>query len=104
MLNLTATLGKLDVEKLEAGKLAIEYPIGIFFYSTFFTSVWVWLYALSGVLLKVLYSVKLGMGLSSRIFEVETAPLRSLGMVSNLIITFLFAFGALLKLLLWTID
>ncbi|MFQ6029940.1 MAG: hypothetical protein ACE5Q6_20900 [Dehalococcoidia bacterium] len=48
--------------------------LGIFFYSTFVTSVWLWLYALSTFVVKL--------GWLKSILDIKDKPLRSLGIVS----------------------
>ena len=66
------------------------FPLGIFFYSTFFTSVWVWLYAVSGTGIRLLG--RLGVGISSlkKLLDIEEKPIRSLGFVSMLLVTVVF--------------
>lgn len=77
-------LGRLSYKGL------LRPPILIFFSSTFFTSVWVWLYALSGSV------VKLGkyLGISVRglkaVLDIENKPLRSMGCVAMLLVTIVY--------------
>ena len=65
-------------------------PIGIFFYSTFFTSIWIYLYILSAfishLVTKMISKVRLTMGL----LDIDDKPIRSLGYVSIVMITFIF--------------
>lgn len=68
-------------------------PLGIFIYSTFFTSVWLWLYGLSGFLLKT--SQRMGRAFDGlkNILDFENKPLPSLGLVSNFITLFFYIVG-----------
>jgi hypothetical protein len=65
-------------------------PWGIFFYSTFFTSVWVWLYAVAGGLLRLASYLGLVLRGLRGILDIQNKPLRSIGMVSNLLITLVY--------------
>jgi hypothetical protein len=60
----------------------------------FFTSVWLWLYAGSGLFIRLLQETKHGAQLVPRYFDVEKKPLQSIGIV-----------GATLAVLgLWTVE
>jgi len=61
--------------------------LGIFIYSTFFTSVWVWLYALSGFLVKGIATSRKGLHFLQRHLNLEEHPLRSMGFVLMLLVT-----------------
>ena len=61
--------------------------LGIFIYSTFFTSVWLWLYALSGFLVKAIARSRKGLHFLQRHLNVEEHPLRSMGFVLMLLVT-----------------
>ena len=67
--------------------------IGVFFYSTFFTSVWVWGYALSGCAVKL--GVYLGAwgGRLKKVLDLEKHPLKSMALVANVLITLAFLAG-----------
>lgn len=62
---------------------------GIWFYSTFFTSVWVWLFYLSSLFAKLFRFI-------GKYFDIDRKPLRSLGFICTLIITLLFMVWPLL--------
>ncbi len=64
--------------------------IGIFLWSTFLTSAWIWLYVLGGLTVKTLAFVRVGLDHFKRTFDIEHKPLRSIGMVCNLGITLAF--------------
>jgi hypothetical protein len=65
-------------------------PPGLWFYSTFVTSVWVWLYALGGLLLRGARRLDGVMGVFRRVIDVEAKPIRSIGYAAVLITTLLF--------------
>lgn len=67
-----------------------DFPMGVFFYSTFLTSVWLWLYALGSMIIKTVVLLRIGLTQFRRIFDIENKPLRSIGMVCNLIIAIIF--------------
>jgi hypothetical protein len=67
---------------------------GIFFYSTYFTSVWVWLYVLSGFVVILGRYLGLGFGFLKRIFDIDNKPIRSLGYVSILLVTVVYLVAA----------
>ena len=71
----------------------------VFFYSAFLTSVWLWLYAASVGLSRVLLRMNNGVGYLLRVTDVEKQPFRSMGFVSVIIVSGLFALGLPLVLL-----
>jgi hypothetical protein len=62
-------------------------PWGIFFYSAFFTSAWIWIYAVSGSVLRLSEALGLAWRRLRGLLDIENKPLRSIGMVANLLIT-----------------
>ncbi|HUP22220.1 MAG TPA: hypothetical protein VNB06_04700 [Thermoanaerobaculia bacterium] len=74
-------------------------PPAIFFYSAFFTSILLWLYAASTLVSRVLLKMNSGVGFLLRVSDVERQPLRSMGFVSVVIMSLLFALGLPLVLL-----
>ncbi len=66
---------------------------GVFFSSAFFTSVWLWLYAASVLVSRVLLRMNSGVGFLLRVTDVERQPFRSMGFVSVIIVSVLFALG-----------
>jgi len=62
----------------------------ICFYTSFFTSVWIWLYVLAGMLVKVGDRFNILLSRFRKMFDVNKKPLSSLGFVSMLIITILY--------------
>lgn len=65
-------------------------PYGIFYYSTLFTSVWVWLYVLSGMFLKFLKWFVLPIERISGFLDIDKKPIRCIGFVAILIVTLLY--------------
>jgi len=71
----------------------------IWFYSGFFTSVWLWLYMLAVPASRILLRMNNGVGFLLRVTDVEKQPFRSMGFVSVIIVSALFALGLPLVLL-----
>jgi hypothetical protein len=65
---------------------------GLNFVPVFFTSVWLWLYAGSGFLLKAARRLDFGFQWFNRKFDIEKKPLQSIGLVA----------GALVAIVYWT--
>jgi hypothetical protein len=65
-------------------------PAGIWFYSTFFTSVWVWLYALSGAAIKLVELLGIGLARLRSVLDVDQKPLLSLGVMSMVLVSLAF--------------
>jgi uncharacterized protein len=65
----------------------------LFFFPAFFTSVWLWLYAGSGFLLKVARRFDIGFDLFNRKLDIEKKPLSAMGLVA----------GALFAVLYWSL-
>ena len=63
------------------------FPVSAFFYSTFVTSVWLWLFVAAGLTLRVLRVAILGLRHVGRILDTDEAPLRALGFVSMILVT-----------------
>lgn len=64
------------------------------FVSTFFTSVWVWLYVGSGFVLQGVVSLFRGVDWMRRIFDVEGQPVQALGIMLAVLTTAVFALSA----------
>jgi len=76
-----------------SGFNALQYGMGfLWLYPTFFTTVWAFLYAGSGFLLKVARRFDIGFDWFNRKFDIEKKPLQSIGLVA----------GALVTLVYWT--
>jgi len=65
-------------------------PEGTLFYSTFFTSIWVWLYPISGLLVKLIERSNVGIICLKKILNIEKKHLRSIAIVSIGINTLIF--------------
>ena len=53
------------------------------FYASYFTSIWLWLYAASGFLLKAARRFDFGFEWFNRRFDIEKKPLQSIGLVAG---------------------
>ena len=89
----TGTLGTSSLDEL----FGLAVIVG--FLSTFFTSIWLWLYVLSIPFSRVLLRMSGGVGFLLRVADVERQPFRSMGFVSVIIASGLFALGLPLALL-----
>jgi hypothetical protein len=87
--NLGYMLG-LTLGVFSQGNLAVIFGVLL---STFFTSLWLWLYAISVPISRLLLSMKNGVGFLLRVTDVEKQPFRSMGFVSVIIVSGLFLLG-----------
>ena len=60
---------------------------GIFFCSTFITSVWVWLYALGGLVIKAIQYLGFGTAKLRRWLDIENQPMSAIGYVCMILLT-----------------
>ncbi|MCZ6837453.1 MAG: hypothetical protein O7G85_16885 [Planctomycetota bacterium] len=60
---------------------------GIWFYSTFFTSIWIWLYILAGFMAYLGRKMGFVVDVTRRLLDVKNKPFITLGMLSIVIIT-----------------
>jgi hypothetical protein len=65
----------------------------LWIYPAFFTSIWVWLYAGSGFLLRAARRFDIGFAWFNRKFDIEKHPLSAIGLVA----------GAIVAVLWWTV-
>jgi hypothetical protein len=54
---------------------------------TLITSVWLWLYAVSGLVIKLARRLNIGFEWFNRTFDIEKKPLQSIGLVSASLVT-----------------
>ena len=73
--------------------------LGIFFYSTFLTSVWLWLYLAAGAAVRVAGGFNVGLLWLRGFTDLDEQPFRSLGFAAVLITTLIFLAGIPLILL-----
>ena len=66
-------------------------PFAIFFYSSFFTSVWLWLYVTSGFAIKATRRIRFIWGRFSKYLDIDKKPLGCVGKVSALLVASLWA-------------
>ncbi|MFC1791310.1 adenylate/guanylate cyclase domain-containing protein, partial [Gemmatimonadota bacterium] len=77
----------------ETARGSVAMPLGIFYYSAFMTSIWIWLYLLAWIVARGLLSVGGGISFLLRVTDVERYPIRSMGYVSVMVITAVFILG-----------
>jgi hypothetical protein len=83
-------IGGVFRSPISSGKMWLNV---LFFYPAFFTSVWLWLYAGSGLLLKAARRFDVGFDWFNRKFDIEHKPLQSIGLVA----------GALVAVAYWSV-
>jgi hypothetical protein len=62
------------------------YFVSIFFYSAFFTSIWLWIYIVSSIVIKGLHRMKALWKWLSKYLDIEKHPLFCVGKVSGIIL------------------
>ncbi len=77
-------------------------PFGVWFYSTFFTSVWVWLYGLSGLTYRLVRSHHFTslIGILKWFLDVDNKPIWSIGVVLLLLLGLIYAIWVLFRFVL----
>jgi len=79
--------GPGPTEIMLSGLTLIDNPIGPFIYSTYLTSIWIWLYVLSGVFIRLLRKFSGSLEIARNLLNIEEKPLQSIGFVSMLIVS-----------------
>lgn len=74
-----------------------QVTFGIFLWSTYFTSVWLWLYALATFAGKLLLPILNRIEGFKKLVDLDNKPFLALGWLSVMIVTVLFALGAMIK-------
>jgi hypothetical protein len=69
------------------------FGVTVYFLSTFFTSVWLWIYAASVLVSRVLVRMSGGVGFLLKVTDVEKQPFRSMGFTSVVLVSLLFLVG-----------
>ena len=69
------------------GAQGMEAVGGIFLYSTFFTSVWIWLYVFAGIAVRLIYRAKRIQTFVDKHLDVATRPLSVMGVVLIVVFT-----------------
>ncbi len=70
---------------------------GWFLYSTFFTSVWIWLYLFSGAVVRTYTFLINKMGRTVSLLDISGKPFRSLGVVGIIVVTFIFCIAPIVR-------
>ena len=78
--------------------LLMRDAMAIFLYSTFLTSAWLWLYAGSAIIVKLVHKTGKGLKGLQWLFKTEEKPFRTLGFASTVIITACFVVEGLRRI------
>ena len=70
--------------------MSLRCVIGIFWYSTFFTSIWIWLYFISTRIIRVFSRLESHMSNLISILDVEKKPLSAIGFVTCVLVSIIF--------------
>jgi len=73
--------------------------LGIYLYTTFFTSVWIWFYAGSGFLIKLIVRGGIFLSFFRKHLNIEEQPFRSMGFVLIILISFAYLIGGCIMLI-----
>jgi len=73
-----------------------DYPLPVFLYSTFFTTVWIWLFSFSWLLSKSLYRIGNLGAVILGFFGFAENPIRAMGLLSALFLLLMYFAGGLL--------
>jgi hypothetical protein len=65
---------------------------GIFFYASFFTSIWVWFYVVGGAVIKALVKTTTLWRSALQFIDLDGAPLKSIGRVVGVLLYIIYAF------------
>ena len=65
-----------------------DITVGVWLYSTFFTSIWVWIYFISGTIIKILVSFAKLFDYVRKIIDIDRNPLRSMGYICCVLLFF----------------
>lgn len=65
--------------------------LGVVIYTTYLTSVWIWLYVMSGILIKkIITPALISVDLIKNKIDIDNKPLESIGFISNVIVSVIF--------------
>ena len=73
-----------------------DLSVGVFFYSTYFTSVWLYLFITSSIATKLLYSLGRVGNRVLALLKVEEKPFQSMGLIAVGLLTLAFAISAIM--------
>ena len=87
-LNNSRGIGSLQAAEL---RIVVGYLVGwVWFLPTFFTSIWLWLYAVSGMVLKTARRFDIGFQWFNRKFDIEKKPLQAIGLVAGSLVAIIY--------------
>ena len=90
LLSMTGSFSILRELAMIPDTLSLREPIGVFWYTTFFTSIWTWLYFISARFLKMASTLGYRLKSFKSILNINEKPLSAIGFVSCLFVTVLF--------------
>jgi hypothetical protein len=71
--------------------------LGIWFYSAFLTSVWLWLYLAAGLIVKLAHYLQIGVGGIRRLLDIEKRPCTALGWVAVAVVSLIWWSAVLVR-------
>jgi hypothetical protein len=71
-------------------RASVKYQMWYLLFPTFFTIIWLWLFAGSGFVLKAARRFDIGFDWFNRKFDIEKKPLQSIGLVSGCIVALIY--------------
>ena len=66
------------------------WPEAIWFYSSFVTSMWLWLYVSGGLVYRATATARRAWAVSSQVLDIDASPLRAIGFVAILLVSALY--------------
>lgn len=78
-----------------------DITIGVWFYSTFFTSIWIYLYVISGLIVKLGVKSGILVGRIGEIFNVSEKPLRVMGYICIIFVSIIFLIASFVNSLFY---
>lgn len=79
-----------EIFRLESLDPQESMPLGVWFWAGFTTSVWLWLYLFSGILIRAAMSARSFLSRIARLLDIDDKPVRSLGFVALIIVSVLY--------------
>lgn len=84
------SLSFADSEFQDGRARSIALMNGISIYTSLFTSIWIWFFALSGASLKVVQKLQIGINFLKRILDIKNEPFKAMGFTSIIFVSFIY--------------
>jgi hypothetical protein len=92
------SLNHLPFMVVKSLRVGLNFGVGVlYFYPAFFTSIWLWLYAGSGLILKSAQRFDIGFAWFNSRMDIEKHPLSSIGLVSSVLVALFYWTAALIR-------